>query len=165
MSWADLISQNITLIAAGISVAFAAICGGIGMYYREKWKSDRDRADKVADNAIELANEKAKKEAKLLDTLTEEFPKLALASGDTVRVLEKLSDNGSDVTRDLSAFHAKLDDFASALVEHGCPDSKEILKARLAPHLERVEKRKSDPKPKFHKPDAPEGWPPPAPVQ
>lgn len=155
MTFWDVIGQNIALIAGGISIAFAAISTGVGIYYREKWKADHARADKVTDHAMQLANAKALSEANLLTTLTNEFPKLATASEGTVRVLEKLCDGGSDIKRDLAEVHHKIGILAQAQIEYGCPDSKEQRAAALMPYAAKVAQRAEDMK---HRPDAPPGF-------
>lgn len=91
----------------------------------------------------------------LLRVMGEHVPKQTETLGTLSELMTDSKQIGSDIKRDLASAHAKIGDLAEALVEHGCPDSKEMMQARLAAHLPRIAKREEEMK---RRPDAPPGF-------
>lgn len=100
--------------------------------------------------------EEIKERTKLLKIMGEHVPKQTETLGALSELMTDSRQIGSDVKRDLSSVHAKIGDLAEALVEHGCPDAKEIMAARLAQHIPKVANRQEEMQKR--RPDAPPGF-------
>lgn len=98
--------------------------------------------------------EEIKERTKLLRVMNEHVPKQTETLGTLSELMTDSRQLGSDIKRDLSTAHAKIGDLAQAIVEHGCPDAKEMMQARLAAHLPRVMQRQEEVK---KHPDSPGG--------
>lgn len=86
-------------------------------------------------------HQEIKSRSTLIDIMAEHVPKQTETLGTLSALVAESRQKDSDVIREVVASHSKIDDLASAMVEHGCPDSKEVLAARLSQYLDRSQKR------------------------
>lgn len=141
MTIADWIHANTALISSALSLAFITVCGGIGWYFREVWKANKERSDLLAKHEIDRAARRSFKEETLLDVMAEHVPKQTQTLGTLSELVRESRQKDSDVLREVMVSQVKIDELGSALVEHGCPDSKEVMAARLSPYVDRAQKR------------------------
>ena len=92
----------------------------------------------------------------LIGLMIQHVPKQTETLGTLSELVKEGRTKDSDVIREVAGARSDIDNLAAAIVTHGCPDSREVLAARLAPHVDRVKQRELEAA--KHRPEAPPGF-------